>query len=126
MSVRRLTPEDGPLLASWYAARGLPDIPPILWPKYGYLVDEQVAGFLMCTDSKLAYIEWLISSPDHDRISRRGALKTLIGTLTEQAAQLGYIMLGVLTENPSLTSLLTEDGFLTDSTKITSLYRRLF
>jgi hypothetical protein len=123
--MRLIGPPDEPLLASWWVGHGKPIIPAPLWPKTGYIVDECVAGFLLCTDSKFALIEWVISKPEYDRVKRRAALKQLVAVLTGTAIQLDYKMIGLLSENASLLSLLHEEGWKTDSKSLTSLYRGL-
>jgi hypothetical protein len=125
MTVRYLTHEDEPLLASWWIWHGKPIIPAALWPRHALMVDESLAGFLIGTDASFAIIEWYVSKPSYDRIKRREAMKLLTEKLSEMAKQLGYNAVIVIINKGSLVSLFKEQGFEDDASDLISLMRRI-
>jgi hypothetical protein len=79
-----------PTVALWEEEHGLSPTPPDLFPKIGFFVPSTCAGFLYQTDSNVALIEGLITSPLSDPERRDEALDIVVEALLEEAKKLGY------------------------------------
>jgi hypothetical protein len=70
------------------------------------------AGFVYLTNSKAAWVEWIVSNPDvKDRDKRKHYLLTLINTLTKVAQEKGNKYIYTSLRNQSLIKLYGEAGF---------------
>lgn len=77
--------------------------------KSGMLVYESdvpiCAGFLYLTNSQVAWVDWIISSPEYrKKPERKEAILFLISTLTELAKQTGHKYSYALLKHKSLIS----------------------
>jgi hypothetical protein len=70
------------------------------------------AGFVYLTNSKTAWVEWIVSNPDvKDRDKRKHYLLTLINTLTKVAQEKGNKYIYTSLKNQSLINLYKEAGY---------------
>ena len=70
------------------------------------------AGFVYITNSKVAWIDWIISSKTYNKKPhRKEAIKLLVSSLTEVARQTGFKYAYALIKNQSLISSYEEIGY---------------
>ena len=70
------------------------------------------AGFIYLTNSKVAWVDWIISNKNYkDRDKRKHALTLLVSTLTKLAKSTGYIFGYALMKNKSLIEIYKELGY---------------
>ena len=98
LSIRKLNEEDWETLCSWWEQ----------WPKWvpvpkhmlpengtgGFMVEKNkkpiVAGFLYTTNSKVAWVEWVVSDPTYRDSDRKEALELLIKGIENVAKNSGF------------------------------------
>ena len=70
------------------------------------------AGYIYMTNSKVAWVDWIISNKNYkDRDKRKYALTLLVSTLTKLAKSTGYIFGYALMKNKSLIEIYKELGY---------------
>jgi hypothetical protein len=71
------------------------------------------AGFMYITNSKVAWVDWIISNKEYtDRSTRKQALKTLVETLTNMSKSTGAKYVYALIKNESLIKTYEDVGYL--------------
>lgn len=106
MSVERWSREvHGLLLEQWANERLWPAFAFAFLPRFGFVVDGIVAGFLYRTDSAVCYLDSFISDPKSDRDARRAALDLLIDALKAEAKELKFTAI-VAPPSSNLTDLI--------------------
>jgi hypothetical protein len=115
------------LLVKWFSARRFPRPDSRYLPPNGLVIScngvPLVAGFLFCSDAKIAAIAHLVADPDSAQEPRRKALEILIGLLTNRAQDLGMGQVGCSTNLKSLGCRFENMGFQKLDENI-STYRR--
>lgn len=75
--------------------------------------DEPVcAGFMYATNSKVAWVDWIISSKTYRGEKRKEAIKTLVHTLTNICKNSGYKYSYALIKHPNLLNTYTDLGYI--------------
>jgi len=70
------------------------------------------AGFLYVTNSKVCWVDWIISSKKYtDREKRKQALTLLVGALTDMCKRTGSKYCYALIKHPSLINTYKELGY---------------
>ena len=110
-TVRKITPQDYPLIESWFKARGREMPKNGTLSDLGYIVDNRVAGWLYLTNSNIAMIENIIADPNTVPSLRRGSLKKLIGYLIDLAFCMGYTHIFGVSQHPKILELSKQFGF---------------
>lgn len=82
----------------------------------GFLVFDNktpvCAGFIYLTNSKVAWVDWIISNKNYkDRDKRKYALTLLVSTLSKLAKSTGNIFGYALIKNKSLIEIYKELGY---------------
>jgi hypothetical protein len=72
------------------------------------------AGFLYLTNSKAAWLDWVVSNPSYKESDRKEAIKLLISTLEEIGKKQGYNVIISLTRNKSLINIHKELDYTVD------------
>lgn len=103
--MREFETKDYAQLCSWYEARGLPKPRLRYLPGTGRIMDGIAAGFLVRTDTPIAWLEFFISNPACGRKRRHSALEKIAGALIEDARRLGYSGVTASTQNHSIKEL---------------------
>ena len=98
LSIRKLNEDDWKTLCSWWEQ----------WPKWvpvpkhmlpengtgGFMVEKnnkpRVAGFLYTTNSKVAWVEWVVSDPTYRDSDRKETLELLIKGIENVAKNSGF------------------------------------
>ncbi len=82
LNIRRLTSEDYSTLVKWWDAWKWQAPPKTILPDTGFIVEKNnigiVAGYIYMTNSKAAWLEWIISNPDYRESDRKDAIRLLI------------------------------------------------
>ena len=97
------------ILVGWWNDWGMIPVPKDFLPddgKGGIIVydnEEPIcAGFMYATNSKIAWVDWIVSSKTYRKKPHRNdAIKLLLATLTEIASKSGYIYSYALVKNSS-------------------------
>jgi hypothetical protein len=75
-----------------------------------------MAGFLYLSNSKVAWMDWIVSNPEYKEKDRKEALELLISSLEEVARQQGYNIVLSITRNKSLIQSHEKLGYTVDPT----------
>jgi hypothetical protein len=98
LNIRKLNENDWETLCSWWEQ--WPNWVPV--PKHmlpengtgGFMVEKNnkpiVAGFLYTTNSKVAWVEWVVSDPTYRESDRKEALELLIKGIENVAKNSGF------------------------------------
>jgi len=79
--------------------------------------DPVCAGFMYVTNSKAAWVDWIISSKTYNKKpQRKEALSMLIETLTTACQNMGFKYVYALIKHPSLINVYKEVGYIDGDT----------
>ena len=112
-------------LSAWWSAQNWPVIPTDCLPAHGLIIDGLCAGFLYQSDSKIAWIEWVVGNPSADKLARRAALNLLIDGLAELGKSLGNRIVFTAAKHPGLCARLIERGFQQTDTQMSHFVRSM-
>lgn len=89
--------------------------------------DEPIcAGFMYITNSKVAWVDWIISSREYTkREERRAALKLLIESLTDFCKNTGSKYVYALIKNQSLIKVYKDAGYINGDTYTSEMIKIL-
>ena len=84
----------------------------------GYIVEKGseaiVAGFLYTTNSKVGWVEWIVSNKDYRGKDRKDALKLLISGIEHVAKASGYGIILSIARNKGLIHTFKELNYTVD------------
>lgn len=123
--MRFVEDKDLETLGNWWAAYNFPVVPKESLPKNGLIIDNVCAGFLYCTDSNIAWLEFVVGNPSLSKEERKVGLNELLFGLAGLAKELGYGVLFSSVTHPSLMDRYLETGFQKTDTNMTNLMRRI-
>lgn len=84
------------------------------------------AGFMYITNSKVAWVDWIISSREYTkREERRAALKLLIESLTKFCKDTGNKYVYALIKNQSLIKVYKDAGYINGDTYTSEMIKML-
>lgn len=101
------------MVKSWYDNRGMAFYEELL-PSVGVLVTDVAAGWLYQTDSKIVYIENLISNPLIEPHIKEEALDLVAETLCMEAENLGFKFIVATTWIKAVANRAKKHGFTVD------------
>jgi hypothetical protein len=125
LKVRALQESDWEMLVKWWASWKDWGVNPSkdMLPQNGtggLIVEKDgvniVAGFLYLTNSKVAWMEWIVSDPDYKESDRADALELLINSLEDIARGVGYEIILSIGRNKSLINMHKKLGYTIDDT----------
>lgn len=132
MDVRAITEEDyNNILVPWWKAWRFGEPAFDMLPINGGIMlsndgIDVCAGFLYLTNSKAAWVEWIVSNPGvKDRATRKHFLLTLINTLTKVAKEKDNKYVYTSLRNESLIRLYEEAGYIKGSKNCQELIKVL-
>jgi hypothetical protein len=102
-----------PILCEWWLAHGWTPMGPDFLPSQGYVIEDVCAGFLYCSDSRVAMIEWVVSNPEAAPRKVVRGLKVLLKGLQNLAAENDYTAVFSFVQQPRLQKLYESTGFVT-------------
>lgn len=121
MNTRTLTESDWETLSDWWKAWNWPVMAKDMLPDNGtggIMVENEgeniVAGFLYWSNSKLVWLDWIISNPKVSRDIRQEAIKKLILTAEHMTKQAGSKYMMSISRSNSLLKTHKELGWTID------------
>lgn len=117
LNIRALTPRDyDDFLADWWLGWKWEPPRQDFLPDTGFCVYDKdtpiCAGFVYITNSKVAWVDWIISNPKYRRKPhRKNAIKLLIEFITESLASGGFGYAYALIKHPALIEVYKENGY---------------
>jgi hypothetical protein len=123
LKVRALQESDYEHMSSWWKWWRWPEVSKDTLPMNGigglmvYKDDILIAaGFLYLSNSKVAWLDWIVSNPQYRESDRKEALEMLINTLEEVARQQNYSIIISIARNKSLINIHKKLGYTVDET----------
>tara|TARA_R100001369_G_scaffold43810_1_gene69907 strand:- start:1 stop:402 length:402 start_codon:yes stop_codon:yes gene_type:complete len=121
MNTRTLTESDYEILTDWWKAWGWPVIVRDMLPDNGtggVMIEHEgenvVAGFLYWSNSKMVWLDWIISNPKTNRDIRQEAIKKLILTAESMTKEAGSKFMMSISRSNSLLKIHKELGWTID------------
>ena len=123
MNTRTLTESDYKILSDWWIAWSWPVMAKDMLPDNGtggIMVEHEgeniVAGFLYWSNSKLVWLDWIISNPKSDKDIRQEAIKKLILTAESMTKEAGSKYMMSISRSNSLLKIHEQMGWTIDKT----------
>ena len=123
MNTRTLTESDYEILTDWWKAWDWPILVKDMLPDNGtggIMVENEgeniVAGFLYWSNSKMVWLDWIISNPKTNRDIRQEAIKKLILTAESMTKEAGSKFMMSISRSNSLLKIHKELGWTIDKT----------
>ena len=123
MNTRTLTGSDYEILSDWWKAWGWPVMAKDMLPDNGtggIMVENKgeniVAGFLYWSNSKLVWLDWIISNPNADKKIRKQAIEMLILTAEQMVKEAGSKYMMSISRSNSLLKIHEKIGWSIDRT----------
>ena len=123
MNTRTLTESDYEILSDWWKAWGWPVMAKDMLPDNGtggIMVENKgeniVAGFLYWSNSKLVWLDWIISNPNADKKIRKQAIEMLILTAEQMVKEAGSKYIMSISRSNSLLKIHEKIGWSIDKT----------
>jgi hypothetical protein len=121
LSLRALKESDWDILLSWWKWWRWPELSKDVLPMDGtgglmvYKGDTLIAaGFLYLTNSKAAWLDWIVSNPNYREYDRKDSLALLIDGLEAVAKSEGCNTIISITRNKSLIDIHNGLGYTID------------
>jgi hypothetical protein len=121
LTTRALQESDWETLQEWWKKWDWPIMSKDLLPLNGcgglmiYKGDQLIAaGFLYLSNSKVAWLDWIISNPEYKESDRKQALALLIDELEKVALAQDYSIIISIARNKSLINIHKELGYTID------------
>jgi len=84
------------------------------------------AGFIIQTNSKVAWIEWIVSNKNFkEKLHRKDALNLLVQTLTDVAKKTGSTYAYTILKSPYLINTYKNNGYLGEEQNINEMIKKL-
>ena len=121
LKVRALQESDWETMQLWWKTWGWPVMSKDMLPLNGcgglmvYKEEKLIAaGFLYLSNSKVAWLDWIISSPTYKEKDRKEALELLISSLEEVARQQDYSIIISIARHKGLINTHRKLGYTVD------------
>ena len=121
LSLRALKESDYEDMSSWWKWWRWPEVSKDTLPMNGigglmvYKDDVLIAaGFLYLSNSKVAWLDWIVSNPHYRQSDRKDALEILIMGLEDVAKSQGYSIIISIARNKSLINIHEQLGYTVD------------
>lgn len=121
LQVRELRESDWEDLTSWWKWWRWPEVSKELLPLNGlgglmvYKDNTPIAaGFLYLSNSKVAWLDWIVSNPEYRDTDRKEALEFLINSLEDVAKMQDYSIIISIARNKSLIQTHKKLGYTVD------------
>ena len=123
MNTRTLTESDYEILSDWWKAWSWPVMAKDMLPDNGtggIMVEHEgeniVAGFLYWSNSKLVWLDWIISNPNANKKIRKQAIEMLIFTAEQMVKDAGSKYMMSISRSNSLLKIHKHMGWSVDKT----------
>ena len=122
LKVRALQESDWDTLKSWWKWWRWPEVSKEVLPMNGvgglmvYKDNTPIAtGFLYLSNSKVAWLDWVISNPKYKEKDRKESIELLISSLEDVARQQDYSVIISITRSKPLIDTHKKLGYTIDS-----------
>jgi hypothetical protein len=116
--IRELTENDYDMLLDWWKWFRFPAPPKVCLPDNGtggiMVMKEGVpvcAGFVYYTNSRMCWIEYIVSNPEYKNKDRKEAIRFLIKELCKMAKEQGFLAAFTSVKNQNLINHYADCGF---------------
>ncbi len=123
MNTRTLTESDYEILSDWWKAWNWPVMAKDMLPDNGtggIMIENEgeniVAGFLYWSNSKMVWLDWIISNPNADKKIRKQAIELLILTAEQMVKEAGSKYMMSISRSNSLLKIHEKIGWSIDKT----------
>jgi len=123
MNTRTLTESDYEILSDWWKAWNWPVMGKDMLPDDGtggIMIENEgeniVAGFLYWSNSKMVWLDWIISNPNADKKIRKQAIELLILTAEQMVKEAGSKYMMSISRSNSLLKIHEKIGWSIDKT----------
>lgn len=123
--MRFIEDKDYKVISEWWKGYNWPAVPKEALPKNGFIVDGLCAGFLYCTDSSIAWMEFIVGNPAAIKEDRTIALNNLVISLCGLAKEYGYKQVFSSIQHPNLMKIYEDNGFEKSDVNMTNFVRRI-
>ncbi len=124
--MRKFNPStDYHTVCEWWRQHNWDCVPKDCLPVTGYIIDDVCVGFLYKTDSKIAWLEYIVSNKNSDKEVRNKGLDKVIDTLINDAYESGFKALFTSVEHPALIERYAKHHFVSTDKNVTNMIRRL-
>lgn len=113
------------VICKWWRDHNWMCVPKDCLPKTGYMIDNVCAGFLYKTDSKIAWMEYIISNKDSNKDERNQGLDMLITKISDVAKESDYKILYTSVMHPKLIERYNKHEFVVTDKDMSNMIRRL-
>lgn len=121
--MRQFQHTDTAQIKQWLHDRRLEPFPYAFLPDTGFIVDDVACGFLLTTNSKIAYLEFFFSNPNAPKDKRREAIKNIASALITYAKANKYKIIRIDSKVESILNTAKSIGFKPIQT--TNLYKEI-
>ena len=109
---RPLNEEDYEIACGWWDFWFKRSLPKGFLPddgKSGFMIEKDnqpiACGFLYVTNSKVAFLGWVVSNPEYRQKDRKKIIKKLISNIEEVCVNMGYFYMFTVCSNKHLISM---------------------
>jgi hypothetical protein len=112
MQIKKIDQKDYELICSWYETWGLPITPRSWFSSETYIIEDKCSASLYALgDSKMYWIEGLVTNPSCDKKLKSESIMKLIDFLQNRAKELGAEIVMTSTPRKGLQQMFIESGF---------------
>ena len=104
--------EDLPILRDWMERWNMTTLPDWWYPENNYIIDDVVFASYYKTDSKLAYLENIVSNPDCLHEDRFKGVELISKHIFKQAKKDGFNLVCGWTNNKSIVKNCNQHGMI--------------
>lgn len=124
-SARIIKEEDYTELLTWWKWHRFPAPDLEMLPNSGVMISKEginiCAGYIYFTNSKICWIEFIVSNPNYRELDRKEAIKELILQLGYIAKDNGFKVAYTNLKNPSLIKCFSDVGYHEGSINTTEM-----
>jgi hypothetical protein len=115
--IRRIKPEDIPVINGWFMERKFPDMSGLL-PSYGFIMEDLCACFVYRDmEGRICWLAWTVTRPGLEMGKSVEVLKELVAHVEKEMTASGYPMMFATGKN-GLGELFRDLGWVTGDLNI--------
>lgn len=121
--LRMWSPDDYPMLETWWQGHGWPAVPLRVLPPLGVILNDTAAGWLYMDNggTGIAMMEWLVTNPAAKPMKAAKDLMRVVEFLKSEAKRMDYAIILTTCRQPALARMLNRSGFQTSDTEMIHL-----
>lgn len=132
IQIKKLKESDYEIIVDWWKDWGWPPVPKDFLPENGtggamiYIDQKPVcAGFVYTTNSKVFWLDWIISDKQYHEAGRKKAIETLLHTLSLWCEGAGAKYIYALLKSDSLIKKYESLGFVQGDSYTKEMIKKL-